>query len=71
MKDYISDTAIEFVQKLQDLWDDKEFIIGMLSIAEHDEDKRKIIEFIDAGIDVDVETVTVLALDLDDKRNDR
>lgn len=67
----ISETALEFVQKLEGIWDDREFIIGMLTIAEHDEDKRKIIEFIDAGIDVDAETVTVLALDLDDKRNER
>ena len=41
----------------------------MRAIAEHDDDKRKIIEFIDAGIDVDVETVAVLALDLADERN--
>lgn len=67
----ISDIAIEFVRKLQDIWDDEEFIIGMLTYADNDEDRKTIIEFIDAGIDVDVETVTVLALDLDDKRNGR
>lgn len=65
----ITDTAVEFVSKLIDIWDDREFIISMLSIAEHDDDKRKIIDFIDAGIDV--ETVSVLALDLADERNAR
>ena len=65
------DTAVEFVSKLIDIWDDREFIISMLSIAEHDDDKRTIIEFIDAGIDVDVETVSVLALDLADERDAR
>ena len=65
----ITDTAVEFVNKLIDIWDDREFIISMLSIAEHDDDKRKIIDFIDAGIDV--ETVSVLALDLADERNAR
>ena len=67
----ITDTAVEFVNKLIDIWDDREFIILMLSIAEHDDDKRTIIEFIDAGIDVDVETVSVLALDLADERGAR
>ena len=65
------DTAVEFVSKLIDIWDDREFITSMISIAEHDDDKRTIIEFIDAGIDVDVETVSVLALDLADERNAR
>ena len=40
----ITDTAVEFVSKLIDIWDDREFIISMLSIAEHDDDKRTIIE---------------------------
>ena len=43
----ITDTAVEFVSKLIDIWDDREFIISMLSIAEHDDDKRTIIEFVD------------------------
>lgn len=71
MNDHISDVAIEFVQKLQNIWDDKDFIIGMLSFADNDEDRKTIIEFIDAGVDVDVETVSVLALELNDKRNGR
>lgn len=71
MNDHISDVAIEFVQKLQGIWDDKDFIIGMLSFADNDEDRKTIIEFIDAGVDVDVETVSVLALELNDKRNER
>lgn len=29
----ITDTAVEFVNKLIDIWDDREFIISMLSIA--------------------------------------
>lgn len=43
----------------------------MLSIVEHNDDMRRIIDFIDAGVDVDVETVSVLALDLADERNAR
>lgn len=66
---HISDTAIEFASKLRDVWDDREFVIGMLAIATHDDDKRAIIEFIDEGVDVNPETITVLALNLDDKRN--
>ena len=61
----------KFSVEISFIWDDREFIISMLSIAEHDDDKRTIIEFIDAGIDVDVETVSVLALDLADERDAR
>ena len=67
----ITDTAVEFVDKLIAILYYREFIISMLSIAEHDDDKRTIIEFIDAGIDVDVDTVSVLALDLADERDAR
>ena len=70
MQDF-TDTEVEFVDKLIDIWDDREFITSMIAIAEHDDDKRRIIEFIDAGIDVDVETVSVLALDLADERDAR
>ena len=66
---HVSEIAIEFVSKLISIFDNKEFITSMIAIAEHDDDKRKIIEFIDAGIDVDVETVAVLALDLAVERN--
>ena len=66
-----SEIEIEFTSKLAEIWDDREFIIGMLSIVEHNDDMRRIIDFIDAGVDVDVETVSVLALDLADERNAR
>ena len=66
-----SEIEIEFASKLAEIWDDREFIIGMLSIVEHKDDMRRIIDFIDAGVDVDVETVSVLALDLADERNAR
>ena len=68
---HISEIEIEFASKLAEIWDDREFIIGMLSIIERNDDMRRIIDFIDAGVDVDVETVSVLALDLADERNAR
>ena len=68
---HISEIEIEFASKLAEIWDDREFIIGMLSIVEHNDDMSRIIDFIDAGVDVDVETVIVLALDLADERNAR
>ena len=68
---HISEIEIEFASKLAEIWDDREFIIGMLSIIEHNDDMRRIIDCTDAGVGVDVETVSVLALDLADERNTR
>ena len=40
---HVSEIEIEFASKLAEIWDDREFIIGMLSIVEHNDDMRRII----------------------------
>lgn len=63
--------ACELVKRLRVLFDDREFFLAILSYADTDSDRQAIIDFIDAGDDVDVETVTVMALDLNDLKNNR
>ena len=64
-------TTEKLVQHLRQLFDDDEFVMGMLVYVSGLEDCRKLLDFIEKDEDVDVETVTVLALDLYDSRNER
>lgn len=55
-------------KKQKSIYDNKEFIIEVLSYADNPEAQQTIIDFIDAGEDVDDETISVLAMDLADAR---
>ena len=57
-------------ERLKRIFDDKEFIMGMLVFAYDDEDRQFLIDYIDAGDDVNIETVSVLALNLCDRRDE-
>lgn len=63
------DIGLELAKKLKTVYDNDNFILGVLTYADNEEDQKKIIEFIDKGQDVDDETVMVLAMDLSDARN--
>jgi hypothetical protein len=65
MKSKPSKVTEELIQRLRKIYDDRDFILGILTYADNDTDRQKIIDFIDAGIDVDDETVSVLAIELD------
>lgn len=55
-------------KELKKLFDDREFIEAILLYLPHDDDRKAILDFIYAGEDVSVETVTVMALDINDMR---
>ena len=59
----------ELVQKLREIWNDKEFVIGILSHVESDEECRQVIEFIDGGDSIQSEEVVLVALDIDSRRS--
>ena len=64
-----NDITKRLTTELRKLFDDDEFVVGILSCADNAEDRKAVLEFILAEDDVSVETVTVLALDLNDARN--
>lgn len=68
MSKRVSTVEIELRKRLKALFDDWEFINGILVYARDERDRQTLLEFIDAGDDVSVETVTVLALELCDAR---
>lgn len=69
MSETVSKAAKQLELKLRELFDDDEFVEGILVYAYDERDRETILDFINSGDDVSVETVTVLALNLCDQRD--
>ena len=65
----LTETEKELVKKLRDIWNDKEFVIGVLSHLKDDEERGEIIEFIASNDNVKSEDVVLLSLDIDRLRD--
>lgn len=64
-----TDLQIKLVKKLREVYDNDNFVLAVLcDVWDSPEDQQTVIDFIDAGNDVDDETVCVLAMDLSDAR---
>lgn len=50
--------------KLRDIWDDEEFIVGVLSDLETDEDLERVIRYIDAGVDIDPSSIVCFSTEM-------
>ena len=61
----LTSTGIELVHKLRAIWNDKEFVIGILSHVETDEERRQVINFIDDSDNIRSEEVVLFALNID------
>lgn len=56
------------IERLRDIVVDEESIFGILNYVETTEEQQVLLDFIDEGVDVDVETITVLAIEIDNSR---
>ncbi len=65
----LTETEKELVKKLRDIWNDKEFVIGVLSHLKDDKERGEIIEFIASNDNVKSEDVVLLSLDIDRLRD--
>lgn len=65
----LTEVEKELVKKLRDIWDDKEFVIGVLSHLKDDEERGEIIELIDSNDNAKSEDVVLLSLDIDRSRD--
>lgn len=65
----LTETEKELVKKLRGIWNDKEFVIGVLSHLKDDEERGEIIEFIDSNDDVTSEQIDLLSLDISQSRD--
>ena len=63
--DYYPESAVILAKKLRQIHDDNTYIAAVLAdVIDYEEDIQTVIDFIDADIDVDMETVAVLAIEL-------
>lgn len=69
MSETASKVTKQLELKLRELFDDDEFVEGILIYAYDERDRKTILDYINSGDDVSVETVTVLALNLCDQRD--
>lgn len=65
----LSETSLKLIKRLEELWDDKEFVIGTMSDAHTEEDRVALLDFIEQGENVNIETVSVLAIRLGNRRD--
>lgn len=52
----------ELFDKLRNYHNDKDFVVGVMSNAKHNDDMKAIIEYMDNGDDVSVENIILLSL---------
>lgn len=55
------------LEKLKAIYDDKDFIVGIFSNADNQDDRQRIVDYIDAGEEVTVENLLLLSVFLDNK----
>lgn len=60
----------ELIVRLKSIYNNRDFVVGVLSNAQHPDDRRQIIDYIDAGNEVTIENIILLSVHLDQKRND-
>lgn len=65
----LTEVEKELVEKIRAIWNDKEFVIGVLSHLKDDEEREELIEFIDSNDDVTSEQITLFALDISQTRD--
>ena len=63
------DIKRKLFNKLQEIHHDKDFVVGVMSNADNDEDRQTILDFIESEKDVSVEDVILLSLHLLNERN--
>lgn len=60
----IPKSAIELGKRLKKIHDNKAFVLGVVDVTKTDEDREKLIEFIDRGENVNITSVSEMAYHL-------
>ena len=64
----LTKTEKQLIQVLRDIWDDKEFVLGVVTDLETDEERQAVLDFIKSNDDVTTEDIVLLALHIDNER---
>ena len=67
----LSETSLKLIERLEELWDDREFVIGIMSMAKTEEERAVVLDYIENGRDVSTDTVSVLAVHLSNQRKQK
>lgn len=58
----------KLIEKLKTISEDKDFIVGVISNAKHNDDRKALIKYIDEGKEVTYEQLLLLSLWLNQER---
>lgn len=61
-------TSEKLFSALRALYNNRDFVVGAMSYARSDEDRKKLLDYIENGEDVTPESVLLLALHLSQKQ---
>lgn len=62
------ETGEKLFHLLKEIFNDRDFVIGVMSNASHVDDREEIIRFIEKGEEATVENIILLSVYLDEKR---
>ncbi len=65
----LSETGLELGQKLKSIYNEKSFVVSILSISDNDEDRKKVLEYINSTPNADIDDITLFAVNLRRKRD--
>lgn len=66
----LTETEKHLLNLLRDVWDSNEFIIGVLNALKDDDERQEVIEFIESNENATTEEIDLLALDINQARED-
>lgn len=69
MNEEVSPTAKALFEKLRAFYNDRDFVLGVMCNAPHEDDMKTILEYIEKGKDVTRESLILLSLELGNKRD--
>lgn len=65
----LTKTEKRLMDALRNIWDDKEFVIGVLTDLETDEERQIVMDHIESNDNVTSEEITLLSLFIDSERS--
>lgn len=65
----LSDTEKQLLELLSTIWNNPDFIVGVLNSLKNDDERKEIIEFIENNDDVTSEQIDLLSLDISQSRD--
>ncbi len=65
----LSDTEKQLLELLSTIWNNSDFIVGVLNSLKDDDERKEVIEFVENNDDVTSEQIDLLSLDISQSRD--